>query len=405
MKPSESTVSRQRWPIIMLLAVQLLTGMLVAAQGSFFPIYVEEALGRSAVVVSTLVALGQAAGLIASIVGGSLNDTLGRKWTLVLGLACFVVGSAAFFARLPGLVGLLWFVNGAALGLETLGSQGYLIGAAGGVGLGVASALYHWGFTLGGAVGNPIAGRILDTRGYSAFAPVLVGFAGAVTLLAALLMPEIDPEARGAERPSWRTVLTGYGALLREPAVVQLGLLRFLPTWYYGMAMVLIPLLINAETGSKTSVALFGTASQVLATLLQLVAGRAADKLGPRLPTFASVGGVLVGALGLFAFADQMWGLYLFGIVGVAAAWALATLMPVLVAAAVPEPRQGRVLGALNLLWSLAMILSAVVGGALVEVRTGLPFGVAALINVGAVAVALAFFRRQTTPEVGKPAT
>jgi MFS family permease len=394
---SESLFSslRKRWPMIILLLVQLLNGMVVAAQFYFFPIYVKEALGLSAVVVSTFVSVGQIAGLIASLLAGGLTDTLGRKWTLVLGLGCFVVGSLAFFIRLPWLVGALWFVNGMALSLEALGSQGYLIGVAGGASLGVTSALYHWGFTLGGAVGSPIAGRLLDTRGYGGFAPVVLGLAGGTTLIAAVLMPRLKQATRGEARASWRAMLAGYVEIVRQPLVLRLGMLRFLPTCYYGMAMVLIPLLINAETGSKTAVALFATAAQVLATLTQLIAGRIADQRGPRAPTLIAIGGVLSAALGLAGFAGQLWGLYLFGILGIAAAWALSTLMPVLVSGTVVEARQGRVLGALNLLWNLAMILSAMVGGALVEVRPGLPFALAALVNVGTVVIALAFFARR----------
>lgn len=400
---SESLFSslRKRWPIIILLLVQLLNGMVVAAQAYFFPIYVEESLGLTAIAVSSFVSVGRIAGLAGSLLGGSLTDTLGRKWTLVLGLGCFTVGSFAFVVRLPWLVGLLWFVNGVALSLEALGSQGYLIGIAGGAGLGVASALYNWGFTLGGAVGSPVAGRLLDTRGYEAFAPVLIGLAGGTALFATVLMPRLKQAVKGEARASWRAMLTGYLQIVRQPRVLRLGLLRFLPTFYYGMALVLIPLLINAETQSKTSVAIFATAAQVLATLTQLVAGRFADHRGPRAPTLVAVGGVLTAAVGLAGFAGHLWGLYLFGILGIAAAWALSTLMPVLVSSVVPTKEQGRVLGALNLLWNISMILSAVVGGALVEIKVGLPFALAALVNVGTVIIALAFFGRRASPDPG----
>lgn len=383
-----------RWPILILLLVQLLNGMVVAAQFYFFPIYVEEALGLTAVIVSGLVSLGRVAGLVASLLGGGLADTLGRKWTLVLGLGCFAVGSLAFVVRVPWLVGALWFVNGMALSLESLGSQGYLIAAAGGASLGVTSALYHWGFTLGGALGSPIVGRLLDTRGYGDFGPVLIGMTGGTALLATVLMPPLaDRPSREQRRIPLKTMLAGYVELVRQPRMLRLGMLRFLPTCYYGMAMLLLPLLINAQTGSKTSVAIFATSSQVLATLTQLAAGRAADKVGPGTPTLIAVAGVLSAALGLAAFAGQLWGLYFFGIVGIAAAWALSTLMPVLVSATVQAERQGRALGTLNLLWNLAMILSAVIGGVLVEVGPGLPFAVAAFLNTGALLVALSVFR------------
>ncbi len=393
MTTPDNTEARSRWPIIMLLVVQLLYGVVVSAQSYFFPIYVKESLGLAAVVVSTFVSLRQMAGLATALVGGTLMDTVGRKWTLVMGLGCCAVGSAAFLVRSLWMVGLLWLVVGVAMSLESLGSQGYLIGAAGGAGLGMTSALYHWGFTLGGALGSPVAGRLLDTRGYGAFAPVLVALAGGTALLGAVWLPRLPRLTREVSRVSWREALAGYAEIVRRPVVLRLGLLRFLPTCYYGMAMVLIPLLIHAETGSNTSVAIFATASQVLATLTQLVAGRAADRVGPRLPTLIAMGAVLAAALGLALFAGHLWGLALFGVLGIAAAWALSTLMPVLVSVTVPAAMQGRVLGTLVLLWNLAMVLSAMIGGALVEVAVGLPFAIAALLNVGTLVVAVSFFR------------
>jgi predicted MFS family arabinose efflux permease len=51
------------------------------------------------------------------------------------------------------------------------------------------------------------------------------------------------------------------------------------------------------------------------------------------------------------------------------------------------------VLGTLNLLWNVGMMTGALIGGALVEVAVGLPFLVAALLNMGAVFLAVSFFR------------
>jgi len=389
----QSSTTHSRRPITMLLIVQLLNGMAVAAKMNFFLIYVTDELGFATVVAAGLVSLGQVAGIIASVLGGSLNDALGRKWTLVAGLGCFVIGGLVFFARAPWIIGVLWFVNGTAMTLGSLGAQGYLIAATSGASLGVISALYHWGFTLGGALGSPVAGYVLDSGGYSSFAPLVVGLAALTFVLAILLMPRLG--GRQSQHVPWTKTLAGYLSVVRQPTVIRLGLLRFLPTCYYGMAVVLIPLLIHAETGTKSSVAAYATANLILATLSQLVAGRTADRIGARIPMLIALGGVVVAALGLTLFAGELWGLYVFGILGGAAAWSLSTLMLVLVSGATSSDQQGRVLGALILLWNVAMIISAMIGGALVEVRVGLPFAIAVVLNLGAIATAISFFRRE----------
>ena len=145
---------------MLLLVVQLLSGIVLSPQGFFFPIYLEEQLGYAAVFVSASVAMGRLLGMVASVVGGVLSDALGRKWTLVLGLIGLVFGSLLYMVRVPWLVILLWSVSGLGLGFHALGGQGYLIDAAGSERLGVISALYHWGFTVGGALSSPGAGAI-----------------------------------------------------------------------------------------------------------------------------------------------------------------------------------------------------------------------------------------------------
>ena len=103
---------------------------------------------------------------------------------------------------------------------------------------------------------------------------------------------------------------------------------------------------------------------------------------------------VALAALGQGLFASRGWGIFIFGCLGIAAAWSLSTLMPVVVSGAVAPETQGRVLGTLNLLWNLAMTLSALVGGALLEVRPGLPFLVASTLALCGVLVVGSFFRR-----------
>lgn len=383
---------RDHMPIIILLVVQLLNGLVISAQRFFFPIYVQETLGLTAVVVSTFVSVAQAAGMVAAIVGGSLNDVLGRKWTLILGVALLIVSGLVYFVRIPLLIGFLWTVNGLAMTLTSLGAQGYLLGATDGKRLGLFSALYNWGFTLGGALGSPVAGRLLDSRGYTTFAIVLLVVGGLNAVLAVLSMPRLMSTRVADAVPHFRIALTEYATLLRRPRVWRLSWLRFLPTCYYGMSLVLIPLFIHAQAGTKSAVAVFVTVSQVVATLAQLVVGSVADRFGPRLPTLGMTALVAVAGFGIAGAREWLSGLVVFGVLGAAAAWSLSTLMPMLVADAACPHEHGRVLGALSLVWNLAMILSTMIGGALAEVHKGLPFAIAGLLSVVSFAVGFRFF-------------
>ena len=159
-------------PIAILLLVQLAGGMMLSSQRTFFPVYVKE-LGHPAMLISSLAAARLAMGMVASLVGGTLSDLLGRKWTLLLGNLGFLVGSLLFLTPSAGWIGVLWALSGFGSGLHTLGGQSYLVDASAPRYLGVFAAFYNWGFTLGGALSSPAAGFLLDRWGYAAFGSAL----------------------------------------------------------------------------------------------------------------------------------------------------------------------------------------------------------------------------------------
>ncbi len=381
----------KHWPVLLLLLVQLLAGIIISPMRSFFPIYATEQLAYTAAAASAIVAAGQFVGMITSLIGGTVSDSIGHKWALALGLAASALGSAFYFTRALWLVTVLWIVGVIGLTFITLGGQSYLNAAVSKANLGALSALYNWGFTLGGALSSPGAGWLLDQYGFSALGWALVGLslAGAVT---AGLLPRQSHATTETHSAPFRALMS-YGNIVRRPIILTLGMLRFLPTCYYGMAMVLLPLLIKAHSGSNTAVALFTTIMLIVASLAQIIAGRAADRLGRRAPTLINYSILIVATVGATFFSDVLWGIYVFGILGVSAAWALSTLMPTLVADAAPVEEHGRIFGFLHLLWNAGMIVGSLIGGALVEIAVGLPFAVTTLSNVAALILAALFFR------------
>jgi MFS family permease len=380
-------------PVAVLLVVQLLAGAVLWPQRVFFPIYLEEQLGFTTVLISTYIALGQFLGMLAALFGGALSDAFGRKWTLILGLYGFAFGSMVYLVGVPLLVIAFWVVSGLGLGFHAVGGEGYLIDAAGQRRLGVLSAFYNWGFTLGGAMGSAVSGIILDAQGYTALGLTFLVVSLATAVGAMRLLPDLNRERRGPST-DWRDSLAGYRDVIRQTSVRLLALMRFLPTCYWGMVSVLIPLLINRATGAKTTVALYATVSQVLASLAQVVTGQAADRWGPRWPALLAFAGVVLSALGLAGAASTeiLWMFYVFGILGACAAWSLSTLMPTMISIAAPFEERGRVVGGLNFIWNMGMMVGAMIGGTLSSIAVGLPFLVAAALNVIAIGFALSFF-------------
>ena len=83
----------------------------------------------------------------------------------------------------------------------------------------------------------------------------------------------------------------------------------------------------------------------------------------------------------------------MFGVVGVAAAWSLSTLMYVWVADGVEKPGRPSAFGLLHAIWCLSMILGSLLGGALVRVAYGLPFLIGSALAAVSPFLALAYYR------------
>jgi MFS family permease len=392
-------------PMIFLLLLQLMGGMMLMPHRAFFPIYVQD-LGYGAAQISMLSAMGMALALLASLVGGTLSDRIGRKWTLLLGNVGFGLGGLLYLTPRLGWIGLLWGVGSFCMGLHTLGSQSYLVDAAPSAYLGLSAALYNWGYTLGGALSSPALGYLLDRWDYRAFGSAVTAFALLAVAVTALYLPrlrppaDLDGAARSAASPR---ALFGYAALARRPIVVLLVAMRFLPTLAYGVATVFLPLLLADAGASKTVVAAYVTVSQAVASLAQVVAGRAADRWGGKWPTVLVYAALVASALGTGLLAGSLWGVFVFGTAAAAAAWSLSTLLPGWVAQVTVAAERGRVLGWIHLWWNVAMMLGSMLGGALYGRFPGLPFLLTGALNVFSVPLTVVFYRVAKGPALRGP--
>ena len=207
------------WPAVLLVLVQTLNGMWYMPQLSFFPVYLQE-LGLPPAAIGGVVAGAQLAGMAVALLGGWVAGMLGSKWVLVCGLALSGVASLAFQVRTPWLVAALWFIGGAGLALITVGGASYLTRLSLRGTLGMLAAIYAVSMTVGGAIGTPIAGVIIERRGFSAFGWATTALIATAALLATLFM--IYLRDRTAERAPLRVFWSGALAMIRRAKVRQL---------------------------------------------------------------------------------------------------------------------------------------------------------------------------------------
>jgi len=379
-------------PAILLILVQMASGMRDMPQFAFFLIYLQEQLGLKPVTISSLVAGAQIAGMVTALLGGAITAKLGSKWVLVCGLTLSGLSSLAFQVPLLGLVVLLWFFGGAGMALVTVGGASYLTRISGRGSLGILAAFYALSMTVGGAIGNPFAGVLIEGHGFVAFSRAAMALSFGTILVISLLMRHLQDQTM--KQVSLRSFWSGVLDTARQTNVRMLVGLRCLPTIFYGMLIMLIPLLINSLTGSKMMVAAYGTTNLIVASLAQLLAGRAVDRWGARRPTLLAYTALILAGLGLTVSAGRLWGLFGFGVLGIAAAWSLSTLMYVWVNDGVPKAEHPSTFGLLHAVWSLSMICGSLLGGWLVSPMPGLPFLVGGILNVGSLFLALSYYGR-----------
>ena len=328
--------------------------------------------------------------MVAAVLGGAITARLGSKWVLVVGLTLSGLSSLVFQAQWLLWIALLWMIGGAGSALVTVGGASYLTRLSVRGALGITAALYVLSMTIGGAIGNPIAGVLIEQRGFGAFGWAAMALTVVAVLIVTFLMADLQDRAPrpASSRSSWSGALPA----VRSRKVRLLLGLRCLPTIFYGMLTVLIPLMMYSLSGSKVTVAAYGTATLVVASGAQLLAGRSADRWGGRRPTLVAYAAVILAGLGLAASAGTVEGLFVFGVLGVSAAWSLSALMYVWVADGIPKAEHPSTFGLLHAVWSLSMISGSVLGGWLVHSAPGLPFLIAGLLNVGSIFLIYAYY-------------
>jgi MFS family permease len=297
----------------------------------------------------------------------------------LLGLAGLPLASVVFLTGQPEAMAALVGLRGATEGLQTAGAQAYLVAGAPAGQLGLASAFYFLGGTLGSSLGNLVAGWAVARFGFGALALGLIASGAALTLAAARLLGE--PAAAPVERRGIGSGVRGYGDLLRRPEVRLLGCVRFLPTCYWGVMTLLMPLLVFRLSRSVEVVSLYAAVSLLLAAGCQILTGRVIDSISPTRPPLVLTALVPVCAALAALASSSLPALFATGVMGTCVAWSLSATLPPLAREVAGPAEEGRVLGFLHLLWCTAMLGGTLLAGALVDLSAALPFGLVAALN------------------------
>lgn len=353
-----------------LLALQVVSGVLVAPLLSLFPVYVERVLGESPAVAANMRLLSGITGGAMALAGGAVCDALGRKPSFLLAMTGITAAGFVFLTPSLPIIALLSLYTGLMFGLGTVAGLAYVMECAPRSVLALATGAYFLTGTLGNAAGSAAAGWVAHhvPGGYGVLGAAMAGGHTLLLLIAWRLLPALPR----LQAPRTLAALTGgYGSLFRSGAIWLLLGLRFLPTVYWGCVTLLMPLLLVRLTGSEEAAGFYTGASLLVSACCQLTAGRLVDRIGVRLPALVAVTGVTVAALGQGLGAAHPWALMGFGLLGAGMAWSLSITMTTLVHQLSAETERARLLGLTHMAWSAGFMTGTMAGGYLAR-GTGL---------------------------------
>jgi MFS family permease len=349
-------------------------GFATAPYQSLLPVFVEADLGRLPLFTAYLRSLTLILGGIFAIVGGRLADVLGLKTTLLLGLAGAGLTGLVFHAQHVVPLTMLILVIGAAAGPWSTAGQSYLIASAGTARLGLGGALYFLSGTAGNSVGSLCTGLVKDDWSFPHLGTAMACIMAGVFLLALLLLPSTRVQ-RSVDKPRERLDLWhSYRPLLLRRNVHLLLGIRLTITSFWGMATLVMPLLIYRASQSASTAAYYGAVSLAVAAACQLLTGLIRDRYGRTVPLIVSSLGIVISSAFLVLNTDSVSGLFIFGTALTATAWAVSTLVPALIAEVSLDGEKNRLIGLGHMVWSGSMVTGSIVGGILVEVGPHLPF-------------------------------
>ncbi len=379
--------------LITLVSILFVNNTAVAAAHSLLPIYVERDLGLSPIFTGTLVAIETAMGGCIAVGAGAMADRIGHRLVLVIGILGFSAGLLKFLTGIPWVLILLAVILGLAHGMRSTAAQSYLLNVTSRQTVGLSSAAFFLGGTIGTAVSSAIAGPIIEAYGFGAYA-----YGGlALNLIPAALtlryLQNIRPTRQSSGDDRLRT-----RDILKRREVLLMGGLRFFPTAFFGVWSLTLPLLIFRATNSVLTTALYTAAGMGLSAFSQFAVGRWSDRCGRAQPIYTVLSIlIVVSAVAAFAWTTTEV-LLVAGVLGIIGAWNMSVLVLGTVRDRTAPFERNRVVGFVHALWSFGLLIGSLVAGASLDIDPTIPLLLATAANVVALFVAIRLFVTRPLP-------
>jgi MFS family permease len=323
----------------------------------FLAIYLTSERGFSVAAAGLAVALYGVGGIVATLVGGTLADRIGRRRTLLFSLFVGPLVMLSFpFAHSPAMIFVLTLLTGAIYELYRPAANAAIADV---VPLGHrrrAFALYYWVLNLGFAIGATLAG-IVATKGYVWLFVCDAATTFSYGVVVYLRVPETRPTRR--EQSSW---LNHVATPFKDGVFATFVLITFGLACIFSLFSSMLPIEMSRDGLSPAQYGRLIAINGVLIVCLQPAVAKLAARFSSAHVMAAAA--MLIGiGFGTTGFVDST-----LGYAGTIALWTLGEMAwlpvgPTIVATLAPSSVRGAYQGAYGMGWAAASSIGPSLGG------------------------------------------
>lgn len=390
-------------PLIAIVLI-LLTGL-----GLVFPIIplFARSFGVGNDAAGLLIATFGLARLVGDLIGGSIVDRRGERWTAVGGMA-FLAAASASAASSPNFAAALVFWGLAGIGSAVVFAAlfSYILKAADKDRVARTLSFFYGAFNIGIIAGGAAGGLLADALGlnaplYAYSGVLIVGILAYLRFVPNVPSAEPDeqevapvPEAAGFEAP--RPAATPVWDLLRLPGFRTTLFLNLTYLWMVAAIFnTLLPLFATDELGmSPSGIGLMFAVGVGAEFLVLFPAGTLADRYGRKAVMLPSLAGLAVTVLVLGTATSAIALTLLLAALAVASGFA-GVPPAAMLSDIVPAKHSGRGVGAFRFAGDIGFFLGPLIAG-VVSKRFGFQTAFAVTAVVPAIAAVLVLRMRET---------
>lgn len=356
-----NTYPRQFW--------LLFVGMLVSAIGAsmvwpFLMIYASERLDLPLSIVTLLMTINAAAGLVFSFIAGPITDRFGRKWVMVISL---VINGLAYLLMIwaDSLVsfGILMAISGAFNPLYRVGADAMLADLVPAEKRVEAYSLLRTSHNTGIALGPVIGGLVISISYSIAFIGAATGLIAYGLLVAFFARETLVKAAAGAG--TLKAKFGGYAQIFKDRPFIGFAAAFTLTSMCAALIWVLLS--VYAKDNYQVPESQYGfiaNTNALMVVFFQLPVTRVTKRY-PALQVMAL--GALFYAVGVgsVALGHGFWAFWMSMVILTVGELIIMPTATTYVANLAPADMRGRYMSIYGMTWGVAMAIAPVMGGVL----------------------------------------